>query len=414
MIGRIQTMKTKKQTRPQVNRRGGFWTGPLSSLLLSGLLILVLIQTLFRAEEIIKAVSGNDRPGTIAVVPLVSLILFADYAAAIGLFYGVARFWPRLPGALTLSLCVGIPLGFNITPLRLPLSVYFSNLLLSVLAVTFTVFLIERLISSSSFKVKRTPIPEELPAISEEAKRKQRGQITDIEEASAEPNSWQERYRTVAIYQDYATVAYNLDGDIDEFRSMYSLYCQKDLLIYHKQCEDDVFIECVNGYCLERTIQPCAALDFEGAQDWATFARETLPEHLYQTSRREEQVIRGLCAAILRDEKELEKIAQKLKKSTGFLDYLMTVQSGMPKFWISFLEGLAEHNVDLCTEAIRIQSEQWYSPEYATDSVISRLNVIGVAMSNLCRWRGVNVPALEPVVPEELLLPIPEKQEGPS
>ena len=356
----------------------------------------VLSSSAYRAVEIVETITGE---GQNVFVAAFILTLFCCICIAVGIY----RLRIRYNNLLYFPLMAGLPLGFAAVPFHpFTLPVYISLLAAALIVIPFALFCVQMvfwLFIGQSPTPKRTPIPEVLPPYPPDFTpvRARPTSMKDYPEPR-HPNLTQkciDYQNSVGIYREYAREAYLYDHCIDEFRSQLSLYCQKNLLHYKQRSGYLRFWE--RGYArrLEEIILPCAALDFDGTRDWVEYVIKTFPRHSYILSLRDERLILAMCAVIMNDDDKLEHMNRELKKPTGRYDQVITQEQD---YWEILIAGIAERNAERCMEAIRIQAEEWYSP-----SVHCRLNMAGVAMTNLCRWRGIPVPALEPVIPESLL-----------
>ena len=352
-----------------------------------------------RAVEIVETVTGEKRNDVFvfASVFLLTLVFLA------GIAVGIYRLRIRYGGLLYFPLMVGLPLGFAAVPFHpFSLSIYFALLATAIIITPLVFFFIQMIfLFLATVERKRNPIPEVLPPYADGFTQRRSEPVSNIKDLPPHPNvtqEWADFQNTIGIHHNYAIEAYLYDQCIDEFRSQLSYHCQK-LLSHYKQPSGYIrFWSRDNWWRLEEILKPCAALDFAGAQGWVEYVRQTLPKNSHALSLRDERLIRAMCAVILNDDEELARMNQELRNPIGWIDRMVTSE---PKYWRSLIAGLAERNIECCQEAIRIQAEEWYIP---TLSDYHRLNVNGVAMTNLCRWRGIPVPALEPVVPEALLL----------
>jgi len=352
-----------------------------------------------RAVEIVETVTGEKRNDVFvfASVFLLTLVFLA------GIAVGIYRLRIRYGGLLYFPLMVGLPLGFAAVPFHpFSLSIYFALLATAIIITPLVFFFIQSIfLFLATVERKRNPIPEVLPPYADGFSQRRSEPVSNIKDLPPHPNvtqEWADFQNTIGIHHNYAIEAYLYDQCIDEFRSQLSYHCQK-LLSHYKQPSGYIrFWSRDNWWRLEEILKPCAALDFDGAQGWVEYVRQTLPKNSHALSLRDERLIRAMCTVILNDDEELARMNRELRNPIGWIDRTVTRE---PKYWRSLIAGLAESNIECCQEAIRIQAEEWYIP---TLSDYHRLNVNGVAMTNLCRWRGIPVPALEPVVPEALLL----------
>jgi len=362
----------------------------------------LLASPAWRTIEIVETVTGEKRYELLIFVGVFSLTLLYWICIAIG----IRRLRVRYGNLLYFPLMVGLPLVFAVIPLHpFSLRVYAALLTTAIIAIPLVLFFIQSVfLLSATASRKRNQIPEVLPPYPPDFTPYRDKPILNIKDLPPHPNvtqAWMNFHNSVGIHQSYAVEAYLYDNHIDEFRSQLSLYCQK-LLLHYKQPSGYVRFWSGSGLGrLYEMIFPCAALDFDGARNWVEYIRETFPMNSHTLSRRDERLILAMCAVIMNDDDELERINRELQKPTGWLDRMVTCE---PRYWEALIDGLAERNVERCQEAIRIQSEEWYMPSL---SDYCRLNIGGAAMTNLCRWRGIPVSALTPVIPDSLLLELP-------
>ncbi|MGL6194156.1 MAG: hypothetical protein ACRC2T_04970 [Thermoguttaceae bacterium] len=358
----------------------------------------ILSRPSYRAVEIVRAVTGGMQYDSIFAAAAFFLTLFSWLCIVVGIY----RLRMRYGDLLYFPLMVGFPLGFALVPFRpFSLPIYGSLLIASLIATPIAFFLLQSMILlffMAISKRRRNPIPETLPPFTPGYIR-HRTKPENIKEGVPHPNrnkAWEDYYNSVGIHKGYALDAYLMDDSVEVFRNQFSTHCQK-LLLHYKQATGFIRYWDRETSYLETLIEPFAALDFDGARDWAIFVNATLHANTHILSMRDERLISAMCAAILIDYEELGRLNRELKKPIGWLDRMV---ARSPMYWDILIAGLAERDVDRCCEAIRIQSEEWYSPVLSN---YYRLNVHGVAMTNLCRWRGIPVPALEPIIPESLL-----------
>ena len=350
-----------------------------------------------RAVEIVATVTGEQQNNVFVVSVFLLILIFC-----IGIAVSIYRLRMWYGNLLYFPLMVGLPLGFAAVPFRpFSLPVYASLLVMAIIITPLVFFFIQSvfLLLVTSYR-KRNPIPEVLPPFTAGSTPHRSKPISNIKDLPPHPNvtqAWADYHNSVGIHHDYATEAYLCDHCIDEFRVQLSLHCQK-LLLHYKQPSGYIRFWSRETSHLEEMVKPCAALDFGGGQDWAEYVRETLSANSYILSQRDERLVRMMCAVFLNNDDELERMNQELRKPIGWVDRMITRER---KYWKTLLAGIVECNVEHCQEAIRIQAEEWYIPSLSN---YHRLNINGVAMTNLCRWRGIPVPALEPVIPESLLL----------
>ncbi len=391
-------MTTPPSRKVLSNRRGVTLIELLWVVIYLAAALWVLSRPSYRAVEIARTVTGDMRCDTSAAVAAFLLTLFSWLCVSVGIY----RLCMRYGGFLYFPLMVGLPLGFAAVPFH-PFSWPIYTLLLSasLIAVPLLLFFIQSvmmLLYRKTSKRKRRPIPDGLPPFSPGYVR-HRTEPVNIKEGIPHPNrnlAWEKYYNAIGIHQGFALDAYFLDADVKEFRNQYSIYCRK-LLAHYKQPSGYVRFWNQTWYS-EEIVIPLVALDLDSARDWAEYVRNTLPANAHLLSRRDERIISAICATIVNDEETLLLSHQKLKQPVGWLDGMATRE---PDYLVILIAGIAEQNNELCQEAIRIQAEEWYAPAL---SDYYRLNVNGVAMTNLCRWRGIPIPPLEPVIPEILLL----------
>ena len=380
-------------------RRGITLIELLWGVVFLALAFFILSRPSHRAVEIVRAVTGGMQYDSVVAVATFFLTLFSWLCIAVGIY----RLRIRYGDLFYFPLFVGVPLGFALVPFRpFSLPIYGSLLIASLIVTPVAFFLLQSavlLFYRATSNRKRNAIPETLPPFSP-GYVQHRTKPENIKEGIPHPNrtkAWENYYNSIDIHQGYAKDAYLMDESVEEFRNQYSIYCQKLLLHYMQPSEYIRFWDRETPY-LEEFIEPFTAFDFDVAKKWAEYVRETLPAHAHILSRRDELLIRAMCAVIANDDVELNRLSRELAKPIGWLDKMVTRSQ---KYWDIFIAGLTERNVEHCREAIRIQAEEWYIPALSDHY---RLNVNGVAMINLCRWRGIPVPALEPVTPETLLL----------
>ena len=119
-----------------------------------------------------------------------------------------------------------------------------------------------------------------------------------------------------------------------------------------------------------------------------------------------EAVYFAVIAAVQRNTDVLQKASERLRKGQAFFYRLFDSDPG---YWLQYLTGLAENDVSLCNEGIRIYAEEhYYRVSQDADSQYY-MNVQAIGMANLCRIYGMDVAAIPPIIPEDLLLKIDEK-----
>jgi len=126
-----------------------------------------------------------------------------------------------------------------------------------------------------------------------------------------------------------------------------------------------------------------------------------IPLHYYN-----EVVYFAIIAAVQGDMVILQRAVERLRKGQTLFYRLFDEHPG---YWLHYLTGLAEKDVVLCNEGIRIYAEEhYYRVSQDVDSQYY-MNIQAIGMANLCRIHGLDVAAIPPIVPEELLLKIGEE-----
>jgi len=143
-----------------------------------------------------------------------------------------------------------------------------------------------------------------------------------------------------------------------------------------------------------------AALDAKQAEIQAVFLLTAIRNLRIRLHYVDEAVYIAIIAAVRCDSEMLQNAAERLRKGLSFYARLF---ENYPGYWLPYLTGLADKDVSLCNEGIRIYAEEHYHRVSQDPDSQYFMNIQALGMANLCRIHGIDVAAIPPIIPEDLI-----------
>ena len=149
-----------------------------------------------------------------------------------------------------------------------------------------------------------------------------------------------------------------------------------------------------------------ASLDTQQADIQAAFLLEAIRQLRMPLHYTDEAVYMAIIGAIQVKTKLLQQANERLHLSRKFWFRLFDQNPG---YWLPYIAGLATTDVALCNEGIRIYAEEHHDRVSQDPDSQYYMNIQAIGMANLCRIYGINVSAIPPIIPDELLFKLGEE-----
>jgi len=314
----------------------------------------------------------------------------------------ISRLHIRYRSLWIFPVMMGLLFGLACMPLiRVVLPNTLICVVVSIIGVTILAFIVQYvflLLVRILLPEKRCRLPDVFPQIKLDDKIR-RKPIENLDAPSSHPNDtrqWREYHNEVMMPLFRAREALVLDKDMETYQYLFALHCQKAMQWGYQH---DTAMTIGESLTAKKIIYPFASCDFTGAKEWAEYALDRLELWPFAFPKRDLLMISAICALVKEDAKGFEFLSQQLKRP---VDFLSRITSREPKYQEFLIFGLAQNDLELCNRAIRLQCETWYRPSLF-NIMTFHINTDGVAMTNLCRWRGIAIPPIEPIIPEDLI-----------
>jgi len=364
------------------------------------ILLIVITVALFFTAQIVNNVLPEG------LFPQHAKLLRFTILISIFLYWGLVAFCiPRLRiryrSLLVFPVMIGFPLGLTCVPiLHTVLPFMLACVVISTITVTILVFCVQYIfLIYMRFMLRDAHFP--LPDVFPPARftNFERCKPKNLDSPSRHPNDtreWRVYHNEVSILRQRALESLILDKDMEAWLYQFTMHCRKQL---QWDCEHDTAATIGESLTVEKIICPFTVCDFSGAKEWAEYALDRLNQWPFAFPKRDVLIISAICELILKDTERFECFSQQL---THPVDFFSRITSREPKYQEILVLGLAQNDLELCRQAIRLQSETWYRPTLF-GVMTWHINLEGVAMTNLCRWHGIAIPPIEPIIPEELI-----------
>ncbi|MCL2623032.1 MAG: hypothetical protein FWD31_05125 [Planctomycetaceae bacterium] len=135
--------------------------------------------------------------------------------------------------------------------------------------------------------------------------------------------------------------------------------------------------------------------DIQAAFLWEAIRRLRMPLHYT-----DEALYMAIIGAVQARKELLHQASERLRLSRTSWCRLFDQNPGC---WLPYITGLATADVTLCNEGIRIYAEEHYDRISQDPNSPPYMSIQAVGMANLCRIYGINVSAIPPILPDELL-----------
>ena len=360
------------------------------------IVFILLTLALYAATLIIEGLLPQQAQPLAFVLVIVIFI----YWGLVALF--ISRLHIRYRSLWVFPVMMGLPFGLACVPLiRVVLPSTLICVVVSIIGVAILAFFVQYaflLLVRILLPEKRCRLPDVFPPIQRTSTERIKPN-ENLDVPARHPNDTRERreyYNLVVVPRVRALEALMLDNDMETYQYQFALSCQKELYWGYKHDKAMTIGELPMA---EKIIRPFAVCDFTGAKEWAEYALDRLELWPFAFPKRDFLMISAICTLIMENVEAFNHFSRQLKRP---VDFLSRITSREPEYLEILISGLAQNDIDLCRRAIRLQCETWYRPDLF-ELRTYHINLEGVAMTNICRWRGIAIPPIEPIIPENLI-----------